>query len=81
MHLLVLFSLLLHLCFSNTMETENIPKVTAFIQKYMPHATLEEQIEATENLRVYLRVHYRIFLRRESEGEFDTAKEDRTEAV
>ena len=63
------------------MEIEDIPKVAAFIQKYMPHVTLEEQIEATENLRAYLRVHYRIFLRRESEGAFDTSRGDHTKAA
>ncbi len=63
------------------MEIKNIPKVTPLVLKYMPHATLEEQIEATENLRAYLRVHYRIFLRREGEERFDTLKDEHVEAV
>lgn len=48
--------------------SKDIPKAAEFVRHVMPDATEEEQIEATENFRNYLKVVYRIFLRLEAEG-------------
>jgi hypothetical protein len=48
-----------------------MPPVATLVQKLMPNASLEEQIEATEHFRAYLKVVYNIFLRYEAEGRLD----------
>lgn len=42
------------------------PYVAPFIRRLMPGATKEEIIEASENLRSYLKILYGIFLEREA---------------
>lgn len=44
-----------------------IPEIAEVVRRWMPNASDEELKEATINLRAYLAVHYRIFLRREAE--------------
>lgn len=45
-----------------------IPKVAEAVKLWMPDASEEEQIEASENLRRYLEVIHRIVLQLEAEG-------------
>ncbi len=46
---------------------KDIPKISPLVRELMPGATEEELQEATENLRAYLAVAYRIFRRLEAE--------------
>lgn len=39
------------------------PYVAPFIRKLMPHATEQEIVEASENLRAYLKLAFEAFLR------------------
>jgi hypothetical protein len=48
------------------MEQET-PYVPPFIRRLMPNASEEQIIEASENLRAYLKLLYGIFLRKEAE--------------
>jgi len=58
--------------------SKDIPKVAEVIRHWMPDASEEEQIEATENLRGYLAVVNRIVLHLESEGKLQKPKEENT---
>lgn len=53
-------------------KLEPLPQVAELVLELMPDATLEEQIEATQNLRAYLAAVYRIFCRLQSEGTFES---------
>ena len=57
------------------METE-IPKISPAVRQWMPDATEEELIHATERLRGFLTVAYRIFRRLEAEGYYDATEEE-----
>lgn len=53
-----------------------LPPVAELIKHWMTDASEADQIEATENLRRYLAVMYRIFLRLEAEGKLPPLKKD-----
>ncbi|MBI2755075.1 MAG: hypothetical protein HYX46_16395 [Betaproteobacteria bacterium] len=44
------------------------PLVAKFIEMRLPNASPEEQIKATEDLREFLAVAYRVYLRLKREG-------------
>lgn len=44
------------------------PEISPLVRKWMPDASETELIEATENLRRYLGVVYRIYCRLKEEG-------------
>lgn len=44
--------------------------ISPLVRRWMPDASKEEQIEASANLRRYLEVIYRIYLRLYREGRF-----------
>jgi len=49
-----------------------LPEISPLIEELMPHASLEEQKQATQNLRNYIAIGHRIFLRLEAEGKLNT---------
>ncbi len=55
---------------------EPIPEITPVVRRWMPNASDDELKEATINLRRYLAVVYKIFLRLESEGKFPLKHQD-----
>lgn len=63
-------------------KREPIPEIAIVVRRWMPNASDEELKEATINLRRYLAVVYRIFLRLEAEGKLpeprDNLDEDAT---
>ncbi len=52
-------------------ENQNIPEIAEIVRHWMPDASEDELKEATVNLREYLAVIYRIFLRLEAENRLD----------
>ncbi len=52
-------------------ENQNIPEIAEIVRHWMPDASEDELREATINLREYLAVIYRIFLRLEAENRLD----------
>lgn len=63
-------------------KREPIPEIATAVRRWMPNASDEELKEATINLRRYLAVVYRTFLRLEAEGKLpeprDNSDEDDT---
>ncbi len=49
-----------------------LPEINPLVLELMPHASPEEQKQATQNLRKYIAIVHRIFLRLEAEGKLDT---------
>ena len=43
--------------------------ISPLVERLLPNATHPEKIDATENVRAYVAVLYRIFCRLESEGQ------------
>lgn len=72
----------LRLTISHMKKREPIPEIATVVRRWMPEASDEELKEATINLRRYLAVVYRIFLRLEAEGKLpkprDNSGEDDT---
>lgn len=60
-----------------------LPEVSEFVRTLMPDAPHEELVEATNNLREYLAVIYRITLRREAEEKHSMRRDnsDRDDTV
>lgn len=52
-------------------ENQNITEIAEIVHHWMPDASEDELKEATVNLREYLAVIYRIFLRLEAENRLD----------
>lgn len=52
-------------------ENQTIPEIAEIVRHWMPDANEDELREATINLREYLAVIYRIFLRLEAENRLD----------
>lgn len=52
-------------------EQSPIPEIADIVRHWMPDASEDELKEATVNLREYLAVIYRIFLRLETENRLD----------
>ncbi|MDP1549305.1 MAG: hypothetical protein Q8L97_03975 [Nitrosomonas sp.] len=52
-------------------EQSPIPEIADIVRHWMPDASEDELKEATVNLREYLAVIYRIFLRLEAENRLD----------
>jgi hypothetical protein len=52
-------------------EQSSIPEIADIVRHWMPDASEDELREATINLREYLAVIYRIFLRLEAENRLD----------
>jgi len=52
-------------------EQSSIPEIADIVRHWMPDASEDELREATINLREYLSVIYRIFLRLEAENKLD----------
>ena len=65
------------------MAKKDIPEISPLIEKWHPHATLDEQRQYTQEFRAYLAVLYRIFLRLDAEGFFaaDSRESDRDAMV
>lgn len=55
---------------------ESIPEITPVVRRWMPNASDDELKEATINLRRYLAVVYRIFLRLEAEGKLPEPRDN-----
>jgi hypothetical protein len=52
---------------------EPIPEIAEAVKHWIPNATEEEQKKATVNLRGFLEVMYRVYLRLKSEGKIPKA--------
>ncbi len=52
-------------------ENQNIPEIAEIVRHWMPDASEDDLKEGTINLREYLAVIYRIFLRLEAENRLD----------
>ncbi len=52
-------------------------EISPLVKKWLPGTSVEEQVIATENLRDYIEVLYRIYLRLESEGYFKKRNRER----
>ncbi len=62
------------------METhDQRPTVSRLIVSLMPEASLEEQLEAEQNLNEFLSVAYRMYLRLEAEGKLGDLRRRREE--
>ncbi len=57
-------------------KREPIPEIATVVRRWMPNASDEELKEATINLRRYLAVVYRIFLRLEAEGKLSEPRDN-----
>jgi hypothetical protein len=57
-------------------KRELIPEIADAVRHWMPHAHEEEQKQATVNLRRYLAVVYRLFLRLEAEGKLPKPRDN-----
>jgi hypothetical protein len=57
-------------------KREPIPEIATVVRRWMPDASDAELKEATINLRCYLAVVYRIFLRLEAEGKLPEPRDN-----
>ena len=57
-------------------KREPIPEIATVVRRWMPDASDAELKEATINLRRYLSVVYRIFLRLEAEGKLPEPRDN-----
>lgn len=53
-----------------------LPEVSDLVRSWMPDASHEELVEATNNLHEYLAVIYRITLRREAEEKYSMQRDN-----
>jgi len=61
-----------------TLSSDNI---SPLVERLLPNATPADKIDATENVRAYVAVLYRIFCRLESEGQLPGRRDKNDEPV